>query len=197
MITVAFWAAAQAAVPVYAPPPPPRPSAAPADVDASYPGRLAAGRQLLTLMRVDETYDMMFQPLTPIFAQAVVGMMQGNPDTRDAIQALFAHGEGGQGRFVAILSEEFMRSIRARYPQLKEAAAVEYAKSFTEAELRDLIAFYSSGTGSKALKVLPELQKRIAATGQEVGRAAGAEAGRRAFDRALREMLPAGKPTRS
>lgn len=168
--------------------------AAPGEVD---PARLAASRQLIALMKIEDSYDMMFKPLTPVFAQAVVGMMQGDPLTRAALQMLFTKGDGGQDRFVAILSDEFMRSMRARYPLLKEAAAAEYAKSFTEAELGDLIAFYSSGTGSKALTVLPDLQKRIAATSEQIGKVAGEEAGRRAFERAEREMLPPRKTTKS
>lgn len=159
--------------------------------------RLTASRQLLDLLHIERTYDQMFTPLMPLFAKAVIGMMQNDSKTRDAVTALIQKGEGGQDRLVAILSQEFFRSLRIRYPEMKEAAAAEYAKRFTEPELRDLIAFYSSGTGSKALQVLPELQKSIMATGQEVGRKAGEEAGRHAFERALREMLPSGKSTSS
>lgn len=165
----------------------PAPQAA---AEAANPARLAAARQLVGLLNLEQTFDQMFVPLMPVFAQAVIGALQGDPDTRDAMRVLLEKGEGGQDRFVTILSQEFFRSLRARYPDLKESAAAEYAKTFSESELRDLIAFYTSGTGAKMLSLAPDLQKRLAAAGQEIGRKAGEEAGRRAFERAEQEMLP-------
>lgn len=161
------------------------------------PARLAAGRQLVELLNLEQTLDTMFVPLMPVFAQAVIGMLQADPDTRQVMTVLLDKGDGGQEKFVAILSQEFFKSIRARYGMFKESAATEYARAFTEPELRELIAFYSSGTGAKALKIAPELQKRMSRAGEEIGRKAGEEAGRRAFERAEREMLPTGKPSKS
>jgi hypothetical protein len=43
-----------------------------------------------------------------------------------------------------------------------------YAQQFTEAELRDLIAFYRSPTGQKSVAKLPELQERGAAMGEQL-----------------------------
>jgi hypothetical protein len=161
-----------------------------AAAETASPARLAAARQLVGLLNLEQTLDQMFVPLMPVFAQAVIGALQGDPDTRDAMRVLLEKGEGGQDRFVTILSQEFFSSLRARYPDLKESAATEYAKTFSESELRDLIAFYTSGTGAKMLSLAPHLQKRLAAAGQEIGRKAGEEAGRRAFERAEQEMLP-------
>ncbi|GAO40690.1 hypothetical protein SCH01S_51_00210 [Sphingomonas changbaiensis NBRC 104936] len=171
------------------------PTAAPAQmVDQE---RVAAARQLIGLLKLEDTYDRMFAQLTPIFGQAVIGILQADPATKAGYDLLINQGEGGQARLVAIIADEFMKSIRARYPQLKDRAAVEYAQAFTLAELRDMIAFYSSGTGAKALTIMPELQNRLTAAGREIGRAAGEEAGRRAFERAEKEMLPSRQPTKS
>lgn len=158
---------------------------------------LAIARQLVGMLNLDATYDRMFVPLMPVFSQAVIGMLQGDATTRDAMQILLDKGEGGQAKFVEILSQEFFASLRARYPALKESAAAEYARVFSDAELRELVAFYSSGTGAKTLKVQPELQSRLSAAGQELGRKAGEEAARRAFERAEREMLPQKKQSKS
>jgi hypothetical protein len=43
-----------------------------------------------------------------------------------------------------------------------------YAQTFTEAELRDLIAFYSTPTGQKSLSKLAELQTRGRAIGEQL-----------------------------
>jgi uncharacterized protein len=43
-----------------------------------------------------------------------------------------------------------------------------YTESFTEPELRDLIAFYKTPTGQKALALMPELARRGAMLGAEV-----------------------------
>jgi len=43
-----------------------------------------------------------------------------------------------------------------------------YTESFTEPELRELIAFYNTPTGKKALTLMPELVQRGAALGADV-----------------------------
>jgi hypothetical protein len=45
-----------------------------------------------------------------------------------------------------------------------------YAESFTEAELRDMITFYKTPTGQKALALMPELMRRGAMLGGEVAK---------------------------
>ncbi len=46
-----------------------------------------------------------------------------------------------------------------------------YMETFTEAETRELIAFYRTPTGKKALTKLPELFQKGAAIGAEIGKA--------------------------
>ncbi len=46
-----------------------------------------------------------------------------------------------------------------------------YMEAFTEAETRDMIAFYRSPTGHKALTKLPELFQKGAALGVDIGKA--------------------------
>ena len=48
--------------------------------------------------------------------------------------------------------------------------AALYANAFTEAELRDLIKFYSTPTGRKAIAVLPQIGKESAAIGVDIAR---------------------------
>jgi len=50
-----------------------------------------------------------------------------------------------------------------------------YMDTFTEAETREMIAFYRTPTGRKALTKLPELFQKGAAVGAEIGKAHQAE----------------------
>ncbi|HXU34132.1 MAG TPA: DUF2059 domain-containing protein [Thermoanaerobaculia bacterium] len=50
-----------------------------------------------------------------------------------------------------------------------------YMDAFTEAETREMIAFYRTPTGRKALTKLPELFQKGAAVGAEIGKAHQAE----------------------
>ena len=50
-----------------------------------------------------------------------------------------------------------------------------YADTFTEPELRDMIAFYKTPTGKKVLAVTPDLTRRSAAMGADIAKAHMAE----------------------
>lgn len=45
-----------------------------------------------------------------------------------------------------------------------------YANAFSEAQLRDLIRFYKTPTGQKAIRELPELTRQAAMVGEQVAR---------------------------
>src|SRR3546814_6425381 len=86
-------------------------------------------------------------------------MVRQNPASKAGVDELLANGEGGHDRFVAILSQEFMTSLKVRYPEIEAAVAQEYAARFTAAELDEITAFYSSGTGAKVLRLMPDIQR--------------------------------------
>ena len=168
------------------------PKSAPVATDA----RLTLARQMIDLLRLDQMYDAMFVQLAPAFAQAVLGAMATDAASKPLYDTLVARDHGSKDRMIAILSQEFMAAIKRQYPALKDGAAKEYAAAFTEQELRDILAFYSSGAGAKALALMPQLQTQLAVQGQALGRAAGEDAARRAMARIEREMAPrAGSPT--
>ena len=152
------------------------------------PGTVDSARQLIDLMHLDRTIDFMFKPLIPIMTQAVLARLEQS-EAKPLISRLINQGTGGRARLEQIFTDEMAAAFRKRYPEFKEAAAKEYAAAFTEPELRDLVAFYSSGTGAKALALQPVLQQRLGLAGGAVGERAGEEGGRRAVERAVREML--------
>lgn len=167
----------------------------PAAVAASEPARMDAARELILLIDIDRTLNFMFDNIAPMFAQSVIGMMHDQPEVKPLLDELISKGDGGQPRLAAILSEEFLVAIKAQYPALKTQVIAEYAAAFTTEELRALTAFYRTGAGEKSLKVLPDLQGKMAKAGQELGRTAGENAGRKGFERAIEEMLPrSGRP---
>ena len=152
--------------------------------------RVAAARTLLDLNGYEQQLDYMFEKLVPLFSQGVIGILQADPASKAMTDQLIATGKGGQGRLVAILGEEFRRSIRAQYPNMNESTAREYAAAFTLDDLTAITTFYRSPAGAKSLQVLPQLQDKIGAAAEQYGKIAGEQAGRRAFERAIQEMLP-------
>ena len=57
----------------------------------------------------------------------------------------------------AALRREFEASMAAMMAESMQDAAPIYARHFTEAELRDILAFYHTPTGVKALQRLPQV----------------------------------------
>jgi hypothetical protein len=76
-------------------------------------------------------------------------------------------------------------------PQLIKA----YKEAFTEAEIREVIAFYQTPTGQKVLVKIPELMQKGFAIGVGVSEAHAEELQRMLLDRARElETAPAKKP---
>lgn len=154
------------------------------------PAQLAAATRLVELLRIDATLDAMFLQLSPTFAQGVIGIMATDARSKATIDRIVTTAPANRDRMVAILAQEFLTSVKRRYPLFKSQMAQEYAAAFTPDELAAIIAFYTSGPGAKALAVIPQMQAKLAVAGQAIGQAAGEEAGRRGFERIVDEMLP-------
>ncbi|WEK44446.1 MAG: DUF2059 domain-containing protein [Candidatus Sphingomonas colombiensis] len=157
---------------------------------ATDPVRLAAADHLLRQMGIEATLDRSFIQLAPVFAKAVIGELASNPQSKTTIETLNLRAAENHDRMIAVLSQEFMLAIKRQYPTYMKRAAAEYAGVFTTDELNEIAAFYSTGAGAKALKLMPELQTKLSAVGSEIGAVAGADAGKRAFERIQQEMLP-------
>lgn len=103
-------------------------------------------------------------------AEAMMGMVRGNPELapyEDVVRAwykkVFAQGD---------LEPQVVRI---------------YMNAFSEAELRELSAFYRSPIGQKALAKIPEVTKQAAEVGMRLGREHAGE---------LQEMIAAAKKER-
>jgi hypothetical protein len=181
----------QPAIGATAPAKPPEPraaSATPAD-----PAALAVARQIVAVVHTDQTMDRMMIQFAPVFGTTVVNAMLADPASASVANKIIATGTGGRAKLEAIFSQEFMVAVRKRYPDLEEQVAHEYASLFSADELKQILAFYSSGVGAKALRLMPEIQTKMSLAGQALGKDAGKEAGQRGFERAQKEMI--GTPT--
>lgn len=167
-------------------------SAQPLTVSSDEEARIRIAGELLDLTGYDRQLDFIFEKLSPLFSQGVIGALQGDPAAKAVVDELITKGKGGQGRFVAILGEEFLKAIKAQYPQIRASAAKEYAAAFSREELEAITTFYRTPAGAKSLRVLPDLQAKLGAAGQQFGRIAGMQAGKKGFERAVNEMLPQG-----
>lgn len=87
-----------------------------------------------------------------------------------------------------VFGDEMRKEFKASEPQFLAAVTPIYDRNFTEAELDDLLAFYGTSTGKKAIAVMPRLMQESMMSGQQVG----AEVGRRAADRAVTKLRQMG-----
>lgn len=161
-----------------------------AAADTQQPG-LNEAKELIELMKVESTIDMMFEKLGPLFGENVASSLERNQ--AQAMHMSEIKGKpGGRERFVAILGEEFLQAMRARYPDMKATAAKEYAGQFTPQELSSLTAFFRSGAGAKWLEKSPAMQASLSKWGEQAGQQAGSVAVVAALARADKEILGMG-----
>ena len=148
-----------------------------AQVSAAAPakGSIEIARKLVAVMGVEKSYDQVFSPLVPLVTGNIIGLFERETNTPPAIRLLLGSTTGRE-RVNSVLSEEILASFRSRYAKMLEGTAAEYAAKFSDNELKDLLAFYSSGTGAKLVAVTPDLQARLGKIGEGVGEEAGMEA---------------------
>ena len=184
-MTMLLTVLALAITPQAAPAPPASAAARAAD-----PASLAAAKRLIGMMKLEQTLDRMSSEPAPGFADSVIGVMATDLDTKTLIESVIARDANNRKLDKEILSQEFLSSIQRGYLVLLARASEQYAAAFTAQELTAIADFYSTGAGAKALALMPQLQASMSQAGQELGRTAGMEAGKRAFERIAEEMLP-------
>jgi hypothetical protein len=129
----------------------------PALPQTSAPDTMAAARELLVTIKFIEQS----KALLPIILQNLKpAIVQNRPQVErefDAIMPLI------------------MDRINPRLSELSERTAAIYAANFTDAELRELTAFYRTPTGERYLQKLPVIAQQSMAAGQQFGEAVTAE----------------------
>jgi hypothetical protein len=157
-----------AAVAQQSPAPPAQTATAPSD------DSLEAAKELFSLMSGTMVSDMTSSMLGQMWPSLEATLRRGFPNLDEATLVDL------RGRLQALMVN-FVSGV------LKQSPAI-YARSFSAQEMRDIIAFYRTPTGAKALKTLPQisaemgalmlpqipaLQQKVAATLRDVLRAHG------------------------
>lgn len=114
------------------------------------PGHLAIARELVSMTGTLSTVD----GLIPSFASQVRQQAVTRPDlTKDLEEVL----------------KSLQPELEQRRQQIINAASRVYAKHMTEAEMKDIVAFFKTPSGSKYLKVQPQLIDDVVETIQAWG----------------------------
>jgi hypothetical protein len=139
---------------------------------AATAGSITTARAIVARMQIDRTMDPLLQQIMPFMTTNVENAMLAASNTPAPLKARLATDDGRR-QVGTIISEEFSAAFRQRYPDIAEAAAVEYSKLFSEPELAAILAFYTSPAGAKLLQAQPQLQQVLSEQGRALGREAG------------------------
>lgn len=85
--------------------------------------------------------------------------------------------------FFGLAEEEMTAGFRNATPDLISVGVSEYAQTFSEDELDQMLAFYNSPTGRKVITAQPQMMERIIKQSQVLGRRVGEDAMKRAIKR--------------
>ena len=109
--------------------------------------RLAAAREMMEVTGVTKQLDGMIGAMTQGFAKGA------NADTNP------------QGKQMTAEFEALMQKFLSYKEDMLKDFAVLYAETFTAAEMKEVSAFYKSGTGAKFIIMMPALMQK----GSEIG----------------------------
>jgi hypothetical protein len=113
-------------------------------------GQLAIARELMSLTGTLSTIDR----LIPSFAAQVRQQAITRPDLAKDLDEVL---------------KSFQPELEQRRQQIVNAASRVYAKHMTEAEMKDIVAFFKTPSGSKYLKIQPQLVDDVVANIQAWG----------------------------
>jgi len=97
------------------------------------------------LLRLTGANNVMQQTAAVVVRQMAAAAKKRNPRIPD--------------RMMEILGDEILRTFRERSAEMLAAITDIYDRQFTRAEINDLIAFYQTPTGRKAIRTLPTIIK--------------------------------------
>ncbi len=133
--------------------------------------RLIATALLGACLALPARADNAPSPETLRVAQELAGIMTGNTITQMSRALTAQIWPNIEGQFKAKVDAATLAELKTVFEEtlanfttevMKDAPAV-YARNFTAQELRDMIAFYKTPTGKKALQVMPMVMADVSA----------------------------------
>lgn len=138
---------------------------------APSPAALAAATEILRL-----------KGATGLYQGSSAGVVQG-------VKAMLTQSNLNLGKDIDAIAPVVAQQVAAREQDLAAEFARQYASGFTEQELRDMVAFYSSPLGRKMIEQEPKLLQASIAYMKEWGEKLSSEV----IDRFRNEMKKRGK----
>lgn len=118
-------------------------------VNAQETSRRAMAEELMSLMNMQETIEKSFAMIKQMIPAQMEKMKQATGQTN-----MPASVSGQTDKMMDMMAQELS------WDKMKEDYTTLYADTFTEEELKGIIAFYKSPAGQAFIKKQPELMKR-------------------------------------
>ena len=127
----------------------------------------------------DAQHRAQIKELMRITGSAQLGLQFANAVTQDMTRQLRQSRPDIPERAIAAVNQEVRGLFEERIDTLLERVVPVYEKHFSPAEINDLLAFYRTPTGRKAIAAMPAVMGESVAIGQSWGRALAPEMNRR------------------
>src|SRR5262249_22266726 len=97
------------------------------------------------------------------------------PALMQALKPALVQGRANVEREFDTLIPVMVQAMTSRMDEMLDSVAGVYARKFTVAEMREIIAFYNAPTGQKVVRELPSVMQESMIIGQQWGQRIGSE----------------------
>ena len=144
--------------------------------EGSAPNPIEDARAILIASNFPQTMDAMFTQLVPVMEAGFIGQLTQIKGGDKLVQRIASYYPGGTKAFGKRFGELMMVGIRAKYPDMIEKAAQQYAAEIEPDKLVAIRVFIESPSGMSMTAAQPKMQKQMSSAGQIIGRKVGEEA---------------------
>ena len=142
----------------------------------STPNPIEDARAILAASNFLQTIDVMFTQLVPVMEAGFIGQITQIKGGDALVQRIASYYPGGTKAFGKRFGELMMVGIRAKYPDMIEKSAQQYAAEIEPDKLVAIRVFIESPSGMSVTAAQPKMQQQMSSAGQIIGRKAGEEA---------------------
>ena len=136
-------------------------------------------------------------PVTIAVAKELMGVMHAADNVKAMIPAIMqalkpalVQGRADVERDFDVLVPAMIQAMTSRMDEMLDKIAGVYARKFTVAEMREIIAFYSAPTGQKVVRELPSVMQESMQIGQQWGQQLGSELQQRMIEELRKKGHP-------